>query len=248
MLLALLPLIVPSSQRLGGLHARTFPKVTSVLATTLTQMAAVCDAWRGLPPTHSSGALPPAAPALAPLDASAPAPALAPSATSAPTPGSAATGPAPFWLLHSASGTWEDARALPVAAWPLLASQDTHITQAQPAQALQATQHAQPSPHAQVGPGSHLSMPTPSAAASAEAWDSMGAPEAGSISADNGSGGGGIAGSGMSRSSGGQVMLAFSDPCNLPGYPGWPLRNALLMLAARWGALRVRVRDLLRRA
>ncbi len=37
------------------------------------------------------------------------------------------------------------------------------------------------------------------------------------------------------------VLLAFSDPSNLPEYPGWPLRNALLMAAARWGVAELRV-------
>eukprot|EP00850_Spirogloea_muscicola_P009336 SM000052S17728 [mRNA] locus=s52:323003:328039:- [translate_table: standard] len=39
----------------------------------------------------------------------------------------------------------------------------------------------------------------------------------------------------------GQVLLVFYDPCNLPANPGWPLRNILVLAAARWhlGTLRV---------
>ena len=37
------------------------------------------------------------------------------------------------------------------------------------------------------------------------------------------------------------MLLCFADPCSLPGNPGWPLRNLLLLAAARWGCERVRV-------
>lgn len=30
------------------------------------------------------------------------------------------------------------------------------------------------------------------------------------------------------------IYFAFVDPCNLAGNPGWPLRNYLMLLAARW--------------
>jgi ubiquitin-like modifier-activating enzyme ATG7 len=33
----------------------------------------------------------------------------------------------------------------------------------------------------------------------------------------------------------------MSDPSNLPSVPGWPLRNLLLLAAARWRARRVSV-------
>lgn len=35
-------------------------------------------------------------------------------------------------------------------------------------------------------------------------------------------------------SGGGELCLAMVDCCNLPGNPGWPLRNMLLLAAARW--------------
>ena len=35
-------------------------------------------------------------------------------------------------------------------------------------------------------------------------------------------------------SSGGQVYLVMPDSSNQPANPGWPLRNMLLMAAARW--------------
>jgi len=43
------------------------------------------------------------------------------------------------------------------------------------------------------------------------------------------------------RQAGGEVLLAFLDPCNLPGHPGWPLRTLLLLASVRWrcDALRV---------
>lgn len=37
------------------------------------------------------------------------------------------------------------------------------------------------------------------------------------------------------------ILLAFADPSNLPDYPGWPLRNLLLMVAQRWRLPHVRV-------
>jgi ubiquitin-like modifier-activating enzyme ATG7 len=33
-----------------------------------------------------------------------------------------------------------------------------------------------------------------------------------------------------------RLMVAMSDPSHLPLLPGWPLRNLLLLAAARWGA------------
>lgn len=43
------------------------------------------------------------------------------------------------------------------------------------------------------------------------------------------------------QESGASVMLAAVDPCNARAHPGWPLRNALLLAAARWGARELRV-------
>lgn len=37
------------------------------------------------------------------------------------------------------------------------------------------------------------------------------------------------------------VLLAVADPGHLPGHGGWPLRNLLLLAAARWGLRRARV-------
>ena len=31
-----------------------------------------------------------------------------------------------------------------------------------------------------------------------------------------------------------RAMLGFADPCTLPDHPGWPLRNLLVLAAARW--------------
>lgn len=38
------------------------------------------------------------------------------------------------------------------------------------------------------------------------------------------------------------AFLAFSDPCNLDSNPGWPLRNLLLLAAARWHVTEIKVR------
>lgn len=38
-----------------------------------------------------------------------------------------------------------------------------------------------------------------------------------------------------------RVLLAMADPSNLELTPGWPLRNALLLAAARWRAARLSV-------
>jgi len=63
-------------------------------------------------------------------------------------------------------------------------------------------------------------------------------------------GGAAAAAAGSSSSSGGgsprgaappTLMLAFSDPSHLPRTPGWPLRNLLLLAAARWGIRTVSV-------
>jgi ubiquitin-like modifier-activating enzyme ATG7 len=54
---------------------------------------------------------------------------------------------------------------------------------------------------------------------------------------DNTSSGGG---DGKKRSHG-EVLLAILDPCNLAGSPGWPLRNVLLLAAARWRLSTLRV-------
>lgn len=45
-------------------------------------------------------------------------------------------------------------------------------------------------------------------------------------------------GSGTSTS---RVLLAMSDTSNLPGYPGWPLRNLLLLAAVWWRVREVEV-------
>ena len=39
----------------------------------------------------------------------------------------------------------------------------------------------------------------------------------------------------QATASGGRVLLAYADHSNLPSNPGWLLRNALLLAAARWG-------------
>jgi ubiquitin-like modifier-activating enzyme ATG7 len=38
-----------------------------------------------------------------------------------------------------------------------------------------------------------------------------------------------------------EVLLVMFDPCHLPLTPGWPLRNALLLAAARWRVRQLRV-------
>jgi ubiquitin-like modifier-activating enzyme ATG7 len=38
-----------------------------------------------------------------------------------------------------------------------------------------------------------------------------------------------------------QVLLAFADTSNLPSYPGWPLRNLLLLAAVCWRVREVEV-------
>lgn len=38
-----------------------------------------------------------------------------------------------------------------------------------------------------------------------------------------------------------EVWAAFTDPSNNPSYPGWPLRNLLLLAAKRWGCQSLRV-------
>ena len=38
-----------------------------------------------------------------------------------------------------------------------------------------------------------------------------------------------------------EVWAAFTDPSNNPGYPGWPLRNLLMLAAKRWGCQTLRV-------
>eukprot|EP00850_Spirogloea_muscicola_P002664 SM000010S04302 [mRNA] locus=s10:828104:832287:+ [translate_table: standard] len=43
------------------------------------------------------------------------------------------------------------------------------------------------------------------------------------------------------RAEAGQVLLVFYDPCNLPANPGWPLRNILVLAAARWHLSTLRV-------
>ncbi|VFR02264.1 unnamed protein product [Cuscuta campestris] len=37
------------------------------------------------------------------------------------------------------------------------------------------------------------------------------------------------------RNEGHEVIFGFYDPCNLPSNPGWPLRNYLAYISARWG-------------
>ncbi|KAG8385451.1 hypothetical protein BUALT_Bualt03G0046600 [Buddleja alternifolia] len=41
------------------------------------------------------------------------------------------------------------------------------------------------------------------------------------------------------RSEGHKVLLGFYDPCHLPNNPGWPLRNLLMFVCARWGLQKV---------
>lgn len=31
-----------------------------------------------------------------------------------------------------------------------------------------------------------------------------------------------------------QILFGFYDPCHLPNNPGWPLRNLLALISARW--------------
>jgi hypothetical protein len=38
-----------------------------------------------------------------------------------------------------------------------------------------------------------------------------------------------------------EVLLVAFDPCHLPMTPGWPLRNALLLAAVRWGMCSLKV-------
>jgi ubiquitin-like modifier-activating enzyme ATG7 len=38
-----------------------------------------------------------------------------------------------------------------------------------------------------------------------------------------------------------ELLLVMFDPCHLPLTPGWPLRNVLLLAAARWGVRQLRV-------
>jgi hypothetical protein len=38
-----------------------------------------------------------------------------------------------------------------------------------------------------------------------------------------------------------EVLLVMFDPCCEPLTPGWPLRNALLLAAVRWGSRRLKV-------
>lgn len=38
-----------------------------------------------------------------------------------------------------------------------------------------------------------------------------------------------------------EVWAAFTDPSNNPSYPGWPLRNLLLLAAKRWGCQSLQV-------
>ena len=37
-----------------------------------------------------------------------------------------------------------------------------------------------------------------------------------------------------------QLIFAFYDPCHLPNNPGWPLRNFLALISARWNLKTVR--------
>jgi hypothetical protein len=39
----------------------------------------------------------------------------------------------------------------------------------------------------------------------------------------------------------GELLLVMFDPCCEPLTPGWPLRNALLLAAVRWGLRRLKV-------
>lgn len=62
-----------------------------------------------------------------------------------------------------------------------------------------------------------------------------------------GGGGGGGAGADSGSAGGGEggardPVFGFIDPCSEPGgMPGWPLRNFLVLLSARWGLKRARV-------
>lgn len=38
-----------------------------------------------------------------------------------------------------------------------------------------------------------------------------------------------------------EVVLVMFDPCCEPLVPGWPLRNALLLAAVRWGVRQLKV-------
>ena len=38
-----------------------------------------------------------------------------------------------------------------------------------------------------------------------------------------------------------EVLLVMFDPCSDPLTPGWPLRNALLLAAVRWGVHSLKV-------
>jgi hypothetical protein len=73
--------------------------------------------------------------------------------------------------------------------------------------------------------------------------DESAAAGAGGGAADAGGGGGGEAGAGASRAEAGapRLLVAMSDPSSLPLVPGWPLRNLLLLAAARWRARRLGV-------
>lgn len=49
------------------------------------------------------------------------------------------------------------------------------------------------------------------------------------------------AGSHSAAAAAGEVLLVMFDPCCEPLTPGWPLRNALLLTAVRWGVRRLKV-------
>ncbi|XP_042478866.1 ubiquitin-like modifier-activating enzyme atg7 [Macadamia integrifolia] len=42
------------------------------------------------------------------------------------------------------------------------------------------------------------------------------------------------------QTDGQQILFGFYDPCHLPNNPGWPLRNLLALICARWNLERVR--------
>mmetsp|Transcript_31027 Transcript_31027/g.80814 ORF Transcript_31027/g.80814 Transcript_31027/m.80814 type:complete len:884 (+) Transcript_31027:49-2700(+) len=186
------------------------------------KVCAACDAWRGLPSQcenpYSSTAPTPNPSSISnptPMTTHPPRPgpsSLDPSPTSPITPSI----PAPFWLLYSASGDWQDTQALPLSHWPLLTQRDS-------------------TPPSCRSPPASATAQQASASTSCTGAGSCDAPNLheGQVPAA-GSGG-------SSLPAKGTVMLAFSDPCNLPGFPGWPLRNALLMVAVRWGLLSVQV-------
>eukprot|EP00983_Pelagomonas_calceolata_P042742 1138632-Pelagomonas_calceolata.AAC.5 len=192
------------------------------LADLPTSVCAACDAWRGLPSQcenpYSSTAPTPNPSSISnptPMTTHPPRPgpsSLDPSPTSPITPSI----PAPFWLLYSASGDWQDTQALPLSHWPLLTQRDS-------------------TPPSCRSPPASATAQQASASTSCTGAGSCDAPNLheGQVPAA-GSGG-------SSLPAKGTVMLAFSDPCNLPGFPGWPLRNALLMVAVRWGLLSVQV-------